>query len=209
MTGLCFYNRKKIILARHGETYSNRAVRIMGRTDSPLTPEALIVADQLAGVITKENPEAVYCSPLGRAVSSAAIYTKGLHIPIFIRDTLAELSCGEWEGRALEEVNPGSRRLRSSWEERPPGGESYQDAEPRATAIIEEICSADSLKTALVVSHAGFNRVLLKLLLQMKPEHAILILPRHDAVFILDHVQGVTSKSSTGQETHGLLFLSE
>lgn len=209
MTGLCFTNRKKIILARHGETYSNRDVRIMGRTDSPLTPEALIVAEQLAGVITKENPEAVYCSPLGRAVSSAAIYTKGLHVAVFIREALAELSCGQWEGRTLAEVNPASGRLRSSWEERPPGGESYQDAEPRAATIIEEICSAESPKTVLVVSHAGFNRVLLKLLLQMKPEHALRILPRHDTVFILDHVQGVASKSSTGQETHGLLFLSE
>jgi broad specificity phosphatase PhoE len=209
MTGFCSVNPKNIILARHGETHSNRAARIMGRTDSPLTPEAVIVAEQLAGVIRKENPEAVYCSPLGRAVSSAAIYTNGLHAPVFIREDLTELSCGEWEGRTLEKVNPGSERLRSSWVERPPGGESYQDAEPRATAIIEEICSAETPRKILVVSHAGFSRVLLKILLDLKSEHALRIILRHDTVFILDSVHGMTSRSSAGRETDGLLFLSE
>lgn len=209
MTGLCFHNRKKIILARHGETHSNRAGRIMGRTDSPLTPEAENVAEQLGEVIRKENPEAVYCSPLGRAVSSAATYTKGLSLRVIIREELAELSCGEWEGRTLEEVKPGSKRLRSSWTERPPGGESYRDAEQRAGAIIEEICSAEGPRTILVVSHAGLNRVLLKLLLEMKPERAVQILPRHDTVFILDGIRGVASRSSTGKETDGLLFLTE
>lgn len=206
MNALCAYHNKRIILARHGETISNRNGFIMGRTDSPLTPEGERTAEQLATVIRKENPDAVYCSPLGRAVSSAAIYTRGLHAPVFIREALAELSCGEWEGRTLGEVKPGSWRMRSSWAERPPGGESYLDAELRAADIIDEICHAQNDETILVVSHAGLNRVFLKLCLDLKPEQAIRIMPLHDTVFILDSIRGVTRKSSTGKEIEGLLF---
>ncbi len=209
MIALCEGHNKRIILARHGQTVSNRDGYIMGRTDSRLTREGERIAEQLAAVIRKENPEAVYCSPLGRAVASAAIYTRRLQAPVFIRESLAELSCGEWEKRMLTDAKPGSKRLRSSWEERPPGGESYQDAESRAEAIIDEICHSENGQTILVVSHAGLNRVLLKLWLDLKPAQAIRILPLHDIVFILDAIRGVTTKSSTGKKIEGLVFQPE
>ena len=51
---------KKIVLARHGETMSNRDALIMGRTDSELTPESATIAKRLAGIIEKEQVQAVY-----------------------------------------------------------------------------------------------------------------------------------------------------
>ncbi|HTY24657.1 MAG TPA: histidine phosphatase family protein, partial [Desulfomonilaceae bacterium] len=59
---------KKIVLARHGQTLFNRDGLIMGRSDSPLTSDGIRMAKELARIVQAEDVQAVYCSPLGRAV---------------------------------------------------------------------------------------------------------------------------------------------
>ena len=81
-----------------------------------------------------------------------------------------ELSCGEWERCSLHDVKPGHKAIRENWQERPPGGESYQDAEERMASFIEEVCSGAAPDIILVVSHAGAIRVFLKLWLGLDPE---------------------------------------
>ncbi len=75
---------KKIVLARHGETIFNRAGFIMGRSDSPLTPEGVSAAKQVARLIEEQKIRTVFCSPLGRTRQSAEIYTEGIGLPILV-----------------------------------------------------------------------------------------------------------------------------
>ena len=88
---------KKIVLARHGQTIFNRDGFIMGRSDSPLTPEGISAAKQVARLIEEQKIRTVFCSPLGRARMSTDIYTERMGLPILVRDAMAELACGEWE----------------------------------------------------------------------------------------------------------------
>jgi broad specificity phosphatase PhoE len=200
---------KKIVLARHGETMSNRNALIMGRTDSELTPEGMTIAKRLARIIEKEQVQAVYSSSLGRALSSATIYTKNLGLPIVAKDELMELSCGAWERRRLSEVKPGHKAIRESWGESPPAGESYKDAEERIASFIEEKCSETAPERILVVSHAGAIRVFLKLWLGLDPAVAIKIDCPHDKIFILNADKGILVRSIHGPDSKTLPLKSE
>ncbi len=200
---------KRIVLARHGETKSNRNGLIMGRTDSELTPEGVIVARELARIIQNQPVQAVYSSSLGRAVSSATIYAERLGLPILARDALVELSCGEWERCRLRDVKPGHKAIRESWQESPPDGESYQDAETRIASFIREACSEAAPDRILVVSHAGAIRVFLKLWLRLDPAVAIKIDCPHDMIFILDADNGIVARSIHGLDSETLPMKSD
>jgi broad specificity phosphatase PhoE len=204
-----FCPNKKIILARHGETLWNRDRLIMGRSNSELTLEGVSIAKKLARLIEKEDVQAVYSSPLGRAVSSAAIYTGSLGLPILPKHELAELSCGEWEGCSLRDVEPGRKAIRENWQDRPPEGESYQDSEARIGSFIRDICSNMYPERILVVSHAGAGRVFLKLWLGLEPELAIKVDFPHDTIFILGNNGGVVVRSTHGANTRILPMKSD
>lgn len=197
---------KRVVLARHGETVFNRERVLMGRADSPLTPEGRELARATATVLQRESVDAVYCSPLGRARATARIYIEGMRVPIILQDGMAELACGEWEGIPRQAVKPGRGPIRSSWNDAPPGGESYHEAEPRIAAVIRELLGPKAPKRVLVVGHAGVNRVFLKLWLGLEPEEAVRIRCPHDVLYILDGPGTVVARSSTGEEGRSLLY---
>jgi broad specificity phosphatase PhoE len=197
---------KKIVLARHGETIFNRDGFIMGRSDSPLTPEGISAAKQVARLIEEQNIRTVFCSPLGRARMSTDIYTARTGLPILVREAMAELSCGEWEGKPRSEVGDGVQLIRKTWMDRPPGGESYSDGETRVAPFIQEIKSEDVQYPILVVGHASVNRVFLKLWSSLDPECAMMINCPHDTIYLIEDRRKVVARSVTGLETEGFLF---
>jgi broad specificity phosphatase PhoE len=196
---------KRIILARHGETIANRVGVIQGGQDYPLTDRGTELAKKVARLIEHEQIEAVYTSALGRAVNSARIYSNGRPVPVMIRNTMVELSFGEWEGRRRDEVGNGRPHLRETWFYRPPGGESYSDAEPRVTQFLSEIALNDDAASILVVGHAGVNRVFLKLLLGLASTDAERIVFRHDTIYIIQGNE-IISRSIDGSQKTGLLL---
>lgn len=197
---------KRIVLARHGQTIFNRDGFIMGLSDSLLTPEGLNTAKQVARLIEEQKIRTVFCSPLGRARTSAEIYTDGMGLPAHIREAMAELCCGEWEGKPRNEVGDGVQLIRKTWLDRPPGGESYSDGEARVAPFIQEITSEDIQYPILVVGHASVNRVFLKLWLSLDPEKAIRINSPHDTIYFIEGRHRVMARSVNGLESEGLLF---
>lgn len=178
----------------------------MGRSNSALTPEGVSTAKQVARLVKQQQIRTVFSSPLDRARLSAQIYTDGLGIPILVRDAMAELCCGEWEGKLRSEVGEGFPLIRTAWSDKPPGGESYADGEARVAGFIEEITSANIQYPILVVGHASVNRVFLKLWLGLDQERVLTIKSPHDTIYLIEGRQKVIAKSVTGIETEGLLF---
>jgi len=199
-------SRPRIILARHGMTVSNRDGFVMGRSDSPLTREGIDKTSAVADLLAQEDVSAIYSSPLGRAAYTAAAYSRRLAAPLHFRHGMAELACGLWEKRLRAEVKHTATLLRTTWEEQPPGGECYRDAEGRVSAFIEEMLSLDNSHGILIVGHATVNRVFLKLWLGLEPATAILIHSPHDTVYFLDQRNTVHYRRSNGSQGEGLLW---
>lgn len=185
----------KVVLARHGETVFNRNRIIMGRADSDLTEDGIRVAADVAGLVARENIQAAFCSPLPRAFRSARIYTKDLSVSLDTQEAMAELACGEWEGVSKVDVKPDPHLIRETWDDRPPGGESYRDAENRVGLFIDTIRHEIVQSRILIVGHAGVNRVFLRLWLGLAADEAINIRCPHDMIFILNGESEVRAES--------------
>lgn len=194
---------RKIILMRHGETQANRGGLVLGSADSPLTPEGLQVAQQLTAFVSRQQVETVFSSPLGRALTSAGIYTQEKKT-ILVRPALSELRAGEWELKFRADVAPGKPHIRPTWWDRPPGGESYADAESRMSQFVEELRATIPAEPILVVGHAGINRVFLKLWLDLSPDYAVKVDCPHDTAYILNG-RSVSAFSVSRGPIHELL----
>jgi broad specificity phosphatase PhoE len=192
-----------IILARHGETTANRQGIILGQRDYPLTVEGLAMTRKLAALLPESHQGMIVTSPIGRAQASAGIFADKTGWPIQILDGLAELSCGQWEGKSRKTVIPDRRFLRSTWKESPPDGESYQAAEARVAEPIYHIKAMRNHGPILVVGHAAVNRVFLKIWMGLNPEQAMQILFHHDVMYVLKSDQKACRISASGEISNG------
>ena len=71
-----------LILVRHGESEWNRAGRVQGQVNSPLTDlginQSKAIRDYLSGIILNQELE-IYTSPLNRAIQTAEIIAEGIN----------------------------------------------------------------------------------------------------------------------------------
>ncbi len=106
----------EVFLARHGQTEWNRAGRVQGRLDSPLTELGERQARRLARTIARlPGIDGVFSSPLGRAVSTAAFYAEALGAQVTVIEDLTEVHHGAWGGLTRPEIEarfPGMNERR-------------------------------------------------------------------------------------------------
>lgn len=190
-----------IYLVRHGETEWNRAGRMQGRQDSPLTAQGRDQARRVGTLLRELIGDPDGCiklvSPLGRTAQTAAIIAEAMGIDrtgFGVEPLVQEIAWGDWEGRTLEEIaatDPeGWRRFQADrWSQAPPAGESYADLAERARRWLDSVAD---LTTVLLVSHGGFGRVLRGHYLRLPPDDVRAQAVPQDAVFRL--TQGVVSR---------------
>jgi broad specificity phosphatase PhoE len=159
-----------IYLLRHGETVWNRAGRLQGRADSPLTlrgVELVIRYGDWLDERVKSNIAAdslqIYTSPLGRARQTAALLADQLGVPALeVREDplLAEHDVGDWSGSTWPEIERDrgdDASLLQDWDHRPPNGEARREMLARSEAwLAVERTEAVSI----VVAHGGTSRAL-------------------------------------------------
>ncbi len=90
---------------RHGETQSSQTGGYCGVSDVALTPEGRQMAQDFAAAYRDLAWEAVFCSPLKRAVATAQPLCEALGVTPQLKDGLREIAYGQWEGKTPEEVN--------------------------------------------------------------------------------------------------------
>ncbi len=120
---------EQLLLVRHGETEYNVAGLAQGWSDSPLSPRGRVQVQHLAERVRRFHPDALYCSPLGRAVSTAEAIADVTGLEIRIVDGLREMSYGSWENRSFLDVRRDDADNFRRWSAEPdfasPGGESH------------------------------------------------------------------------------------
>lgn len=172
-----------IFILRHGETVWNRSGRFQGRLDSPLTEagrrQALCQRDILRanGVV----PDAIYCSPQGRAQQTAALICDE-QCQIRLDDRLQEIDFGLWEGLTRDEVGKqtGDPAASGLWQFASPGGEDFAAISGRVADFL-----GDLLGPAIVVTHGTTSQVMRGLCMGLD-QAALLTLPKdHGCVYLM------------------------
>lgn len=155
------------ILVRHGQTEWNRIERFRGHADIPLNETGLKQAEATGTRIAKEwNVEAVYASPLSRAVRTAEAIAAHFSLPVQSHPDLIDIDYGEWQGLSPEEVAHRWKDELERWYRQPhlcriPGGESLSDLRQRGMQAIQTLAQTHCGQTIVVVGHTVINRVLL------------------------------------------------
>lgn len=151
---------------RHGETTQSQTGGYCGALDPELTPAGLAMAKAFADRYQSLPWTAVFCSPLRRAIATAKPLGDAVAIAPIIRDGLAEIHFGDWEGRSPESVRTEDRDAYDRWVAEPAwnaptGGETAVQVADRAMAVVTEIQQTYEAGNVLVVSHKATIRIVL------------------------------------------------
>jgi probable phosphoglycerate mutase len=156
----------RLLLARHGETPSNRELRYVGSRDEPLSEHGANQAGQLAAALAALPVQAVYASPLRRAAETGRRIAEACGLDLRVEPRLREQAFGDWEGLTRAEVLSGHQKdhlLR--WEAdlsiAPPGGEALPDVRERVLGLVEDLRRDHAGEWVALVSHVGPIKALL------------------------------------------------
>ncbi len=165
----------KIILARHGETEWNLAEVFRGRIDVKLNETGIKQAELLAEYLSGVKIQAIYSSPLKRALRTAEVIASHHKLNIKVTPGLIDLDFGKWQGLPIQEVKDKYKELYAEWISSPdkvkiPAGESLENVRERATGVVNEVI-AKYEGTVILVSHRVVNKVLICALLGLDNSH--------------------------------------
>jgi probable phosphoglycerate mutase len=164
----------RVFLVRHGATILSEEDRFAGATDVPLSDEGREQVRRLAARLSDEKICAIFASPLGRTMETAAILAVPHGLPVQPCDGLREISHGRWERMTRQEVERAFPDEAAQWGRdpftfAPQGGESGLAVTARALPALMDIIRAHEGKPVLVVSHKATIRLLLSSLLGFDP----------------------------------------
>ncbi|NJO69402.1 MAG: histidine phosphatase family protein [Bacteroidetes bacterium] len=147
----------KFLLIRHALTDSV-GVRLSGRIPGlSLNKEGKKQSIELTQRLAHFNLDAIYCSPLERAVETAFPIAKWHKLEIFTSDDFIEIDFGIWTNLTIEElrndpvfVSFNSFRSKT----RIPGGELMDEAQRRIVNGLKKLNIRYPNKTVAIISHA-------------------------------------------------------
>ena len=151
----------KIWFLRHGQTEWNRAYRLQGQLDSPLTEQGLADARRQARIMAPilDSDPTLFASPLGRARQTADIALAGAEYTT--DDRLMEIHAGDWQGQfraqimaahpEWAETNPSPLAIY----EAAPGGEGLEQFHDRIRSFLSHLTGP-----SVIVAHGLLGQVL-------------------------------------------------
>lgn len=166
----------EIVLARHGETDWNVSEVFRGRVDVALNETGVRQAELLGEYLSSVQIDAVYSSPLKRALETATAVACHHALKVDIVNGLIDFDYGEWQGLSQPEVKEKFRELHAAWMSHPekvrmPAGESLEDVRRRAAGVVDKVVERYGQGSVLLVSHRVVNKVLICALLGLDNSH--------------------------------------
>lgn len=156
----------RIIVIRHCEAFGNHMRVFQGHTDADVSENGKKQLERLAERFRSIPYDAIYSSPLRRALATAQAANRYHELPIQLCEGLVEINGGDWEGvkwADLPERFPAEYR---DWAARPqvfeaPHGESMHAVYDRVWEAVTGIAREYEGKTVVCVSHGCAIRNLL------------------------------------------------
>ena len=162
-------------LVRHGATDVNLAnpPRLQGRgMNLGLSETGKEQAKNTAAFFADRTIDAIFSSPLVRAVETAQIIAQQHGLDVTTIDNLTEVHVGDWEGMSWPDIEVADRdyynRYMADTGTVPYlGGESFQDVQDRALPALRKVMSEHRGKQIVIVAHNIVNRTCLAGLLHI------------------------------------------
>jgi probable phosphomutase (TIGR03848 family) len=149
----------QLILIRHAQNEWVRTGRLAGWTPGVhLNDEGKQQAEALGRRLASADLQAVYSSPLERAVETAeAITAHYPNLSVIVEEGMGEVNFGEWTGKRLRQL-----RRKRLWEvvqhfpsgARFPQGESIREMQNRVVSTLERLADAHPGGRIAVVAHS-------------------------------------------------------
>ncbi len=159
---------------RHGQSTSNAEGRVQGQLDVPLSDLGLRQSEAVAQALAGLPVDALYSSPLRRAMETAELLAARLHLPIRTDPRLMEIHAGVFQGQRRSDLRTHYPEELARWQSedldyRIPGGESRRDLIERGSEAFRTIATAGH-DQAVIVAHGRLLIVTLKNLLGWAPD---------------------------------------
>jgi len=184
----------QIIVARHGETEWNASEIFRGRRDIGLNETGIKQAELLGNYLTDLRIEAIYSSPLKRALDTARSVAKHHNLNVNVNPGLMDFNYGAWEGLTHQVVKDKYRELYTRWLKEPhlvniPEGENLGEVRERAKSLLDRVVSKHS-GLVVLVSHRVVNKVMMCSMLGLENSHFWDIKQDLGGITVFEHESG-------------------
>lgn len=159
--------KKEFYVFRHGQTDMNLAGRWQGNgIDLPLNATGLAQACQLAVELKESGLQAVFSSPLQRAVQTARIVADSLNVPLKIENGLIEGCFGVAEGKTKQEIHTLFPDIAPAWHSLEEeymdvcfeGGETKRQIQQRILQTLKKIAAENDYTVIGISAHSAVVR---------------------------------------------------
>jgi broad specificity phosphatase PhoE len=142
---------------RHGETENNRAQRLSGWIDTPLTDTGLQATEVVIKKLSSLHIDEMYSSDLGRAFITAYVVAHGLNFTGEIKRLpgLREVNYGDAANMSRAQAYELYPQIDSDTHYTPPNGESLDIMQQRVFTTIDHLNSIHTNATIVLVCHSG------------------------------------------------------
>jgi probable phosphoglycerate mutase len=155
-----------LLVSRHGEILSNIRRIYAGKSHEVLTGRGIRQALCLARELKNHGIDALFSSPVRRAVQTAEIIGSSVGMDVVTEEAFREMELGPWEGLSEDTISrnyPDEWRL---WQNKPaeltlPGRETLNELLKRVQACVLKIIKTGNCQKIAVVTHVAIIRVLL------------------------------------------------
>lgn len=172
-----------LLLARHGQTVWHAENRYAGVSDIPLTDTGRAQAEALGRWAAAHPVDAIWTSPVSRAVITADPACRALGLTPHREPDLRECDFGVLEGRTLAEFEAENPTAAEAFRTDPvahpfPRSENPAAAAERGAAALRRIAAAHPGERVLVVAHNTLLRLVLCTLLSIPAGRYRSVFPR-------------------------------
>jgi len=163
-----------VYIIRHGETDSNIRHTCIGHKDIELNENGKMQAQELCQRLSEVHFDAIYSSPLTRAISTITPYGKA---PVIMNYALIERDFGDWDDLTFEEIKSANSDEYQKWLDNwidyvIPNGESSAQVQSRVNDVMDKITVNHKGGTIAVVTHLGTARHIISHLLGLSIEQS-------------------------------------
>jgi broad specificity phosphatase PhoE len=196
-----------VYLVRHGQTAWNKEEIFRGRADVPLNESGLKEAELAAEYFRGKEVDAIYSSPISRALQTAEKIARVLGLKVVPHSGITDMSFGDWEGRPIREVEKNDPDRFRLWQEEPhllkvPRGETLDEVRTRTMAALEEVISSHLQGTVILVSHRVITKVLICAILGLDNSHFWQIDQDTTAINLIRYQNGKYALSLMNEACH-------